>query len=503
LHQSDLFIMAKSTLLLAIDIGSSGAKAGIFDALGCSIAVARQGYDTAGRLPGWQEQEPEVWWGACLKVIKEVCSKIEPAGLAAVCVTGMAPTMVCIDARGQSVRPAPLWSDCRATAEANEVIERTGRQAASFFLSQLLWLKRHEPDNYRRTRWVLQSFEYISFKLTGEVASIALSRESAPWNADEIALCSLNPEQFPPRVCQTGEVFGQLLPDRFSEIGLRTGLPVIAGTVDTFAAWIGTATVRVGQVCCSVGTTSSIALVCDRKHDGSKARIGTMRHVIGDAWVATGPMSSGGLMVDWFARQFYRDVADPFEQVMQEASAVPVGAEGLLALPYLTGERTPIFDSSARGVFFGIAPRHKREHFARAALESVAYAIRDVYDILIETGRATTEVRLAGPLAHHRTWSRMIADMLGQSVLVPVIAQSGLLGAAIIACWGAGKVTSAIDAAETMVRFCETVEPDLKHHARYSQSFGLFRFLYKNLKSSFADLDELTAGPGTRNANGQ
>jgi sugar (pentulose or hexulose) kinase len=272
---------------------------------------------------------------------------------------------------------------------------------------------------------------------------------------------------------------------------------VVAGTVDAFAAWVGTATIHKGILCNTVGTSDGIALVWDQPLRDPKGRVDSMPHVIGRDWIVGGALSSGGITLDWFVRRFYDHVANPFAVIAEEARSIPAGAEGLMALPYLVGERSPIFDPHARGVFFGMAETHTRAHFARAVLESVAFAVRDVCEAIREVGGEIEEVRVAGGAAHSDVWSQIKADVLGRRVLIPEIPDSGLLGAAIVAGWGVGQFDHLSDAAEKMVRFRAELEPNPEHHARYTQLFECYRGLYAHLKDDFAKMAELMREAGT------
>jgi xylulokinase len=199
------------------------------------------------------------------------------------------------------------------------------------------------------------------------------------------------------------------------------------------------------------------------------------------------------MLVDWFARQFYGGIADPIELITQEASSVRAGASGLLALPYLAGERSPIFDPHARGVFFGIAETHTRAHFARAVLESVAFALRDMYEVIREIGGEIGEARLAGCVARNPIWGQIVSDILGRRVLIPAVADAGLLGAAILAGYGVELFSTVEDAARRMVKLRSCLEPNPENLERYDGSFELYRNIYTHLKDDFVKGSKLSA----------
>jgi xylulokinase len=474
---------------IGVDIGTSGIKAGIFDVEGRSVGHSSASYRTDSPRSDWAEQNPGDWWSACRSSIKEAVGETRSEQIQGISVVGLSPSLVCVDAQGEAVRPAPIWSDRRALKESSEIIEVMGPGGAFSLLPLLLWLKRHEPQDYSRTRNALDSFAYLSFKLTGQVTLIRTAFE--PPSQEAIQSLGLDPGLLPARQCRPGETIGPLLPDIAAEIGLQAGTPVIAGTVDAFAAWIGTGTVTKGILCNTVGTSDGVAIVWDRPLPDPLGRVHSVEHITRQDWIIGGAMSSGGMMLDWFVRNFYKNDRNPYEAASQEAGSVPAGADGLVALPYLAGERSPIFDPQARGVFFGISDAHTRAHFARAVMESVAFAVRDVTEIIVELGAAVGEVRLAGGGARNPTWGQIKADVLGRRVLVPEVLDSSLLGAAIIAAWGVGTFSDLVMASKSMVRFDVVLEPNSRNHDVYARLFDFYRGLYAQLKSQFARLSEI------------
>jgi gluconokinase len=199
-------------------------------------------------------------------------------------------------------------------------------------------------------------------------------------------------------------------------------------------------------------------------------------------------MSSGGLFLDWFARQFSGSDRQPFDAIFKAADSIPVGANGLIALPYLTGERAPIFDPRARGVFFGITPAHTRDHFARAILESIGFALRDLCEAIVEIGGEIHEVHLAGAAARSRVWAAIITDTLGKRTLIPEVAESSLVGAAVLAGFGVGRFETIESGTQSLVKFRTSLEPNPESHAKYSQLMELYRNLYAHLKDDFNSL---------------
>ncbi len=481
--------MSAGSLLLGVDIGSSGAKAGVFDSSGQLLAKASAAYPTNTPRPGWVEQDPNAWWAACCRAIREVAARVETQQIRGVSVVGLSPALICVDERGKVLCPAPIWSDQRSVAEIRQLTERLGPFAAFSTLPRVLWLQREEIERYRQTCHFFESFDFISFMLTGEAVTVLPSGLPSPWSREDILDIGLDVQKFPSCLSPLGEVIGGVTPSAATETGLPAGLPVVSGTVDAFAAWVGTATLRRGELCNTVGTTDGVALVWDRALEDPLGRVQSMPHIVESegkrGWIFGGAMSSGGIMLDWFVRRFYEQVRDPYRVVSEEAASVSVGADGLLALPYLVGERSPINDPDARGVFFGVGERHRRSHFARAVLESVALAVRDVCQVIQEAGGEISQIKVAGGASRNDVWNQIKADVVGKPVLVPSVSDSSLLGAAIIAGWGSGVFGNLSEGAETMVQYRARFEPNLIHHAHYTELLQFYRDLYRHLKDDF------------------
>lgn len=487
--------MSTGNLLLGIDIGTSGVKVGVFDTEGHLMARAVAKYPTIIPQPGWAEQDPVAWWSASQQAVIEVVGQVEAGQIQGISVVGLSPALICVDEEGEVVRPAVIWSDQRAEREIAELTAQLGPFVGFSTLPRALWLYKNEPQDYQRTSSFFESFDYINFMLTGEVASVLLSGGRPPWVAEDISGIGLDAHKFPVRSCQLGEVVGELDPEVARGLGLTAGVPVVAGTVDSFAAWIGTATMNKGEVCNTVGTTDGVAIVWNEPLQDVSGRIQSMPHIIDSSddngWIVGGAMSSGGIMLDWFVRRFYDHVADPFQRVNEDAASVTVGADGLIALPYLAGERSPINDPHARAVFFGIGEHHHRQHFARAVLESVALAVCDVCEVIEEAGAEISQVTVAGGAARSDVWSQIKADAIGKPVFVPVVTDSSLLGAAIIAAWGVGIFPNISKGAKTMVKLRACFEPRPEEHAAYTQLLSFYRNLYQHVKEDFAELGHL------------
>jgi xylulokinase len=478
----------KPEYLLAIDLGTSGVKAGAFDLEGEIIGSAKEVFPTKSPRPGHVEQNPQDWWTACIQAIRQVAPR--GSRCHAICVTGMAPTLICMDERGQVLMPSPIWRDRRDVLEQSEISAAVNQPRVDKALSWLLWCKRIEPAIYRQTRWILQSYEYLGFRLTGNVAATALDHQTNQSFRRAVERADLDVDKLPPRVLLPGEPVCGLSAEVAADLGLDRGVPVIAGALDAFVSWIGTATFRKGQACNTAGTTNSLGVVCDRPLVDAQRRIGSLPNILTGAWVLAGATSTGSNVIDWLIRAFYGSEDGAMNRLFAEAFTVDAGADGLIALPYLDGERAPLHDANARGVFFGVTGKHGRPHFARAVVESVAFAVRDVMAVMEEAGAAIDEIRVAGPAGQNLGWSQIRADVLGKPVVIPEVAESGLLGAAMIAGRSVGAFADLETAAERMIRCRVRLEPNAESHARYNRVFAIYRDLYRHLQEDFARLNE-------------
>jgi xylulokinase len=473
--------------LLAIDLGTSGVKVGAIDLEGRMLGFVKETYPTANPQPGYYEQDPRDWWAACTKAIRQVLAFPLPSagegtgvrGPRAVCVTGLAPALVCVDEHGQPLMPSPIWRDRHDQAEQAELSAATNQPRVDKVLSWLLWCKRRRPEVYAKTHWVLQSYEYLGFCLTGISAAIPLVSTIHQSFRQAIERAGLDVGKFPDRVALPGDRIGTVSPEVADALGLDRDVPVIAGGMDAFASWIGTATLRKGQACNTAGTTNSVGIAWDQPLVDPQRRVGSLPNVLVNNWTLAGATSNGSNVIHWLIRVFYGSADDAMDRLFAEAMTVSAGADGLIALPYLEGERAPLHDPHARAAFFGITSSHGRPHFARAMLEAIAFSVRDVMAVLEEIGATVEDVRIAGPAGQNLAWSQIRADVLDKPVIVPEIGESGLLGAAMIAAIGVGAYADVEKAAAAMVRQRARLEPNTGNHERYTLAFEVYRDLQR------------------------
>lgn len=476
-------------LLIGVDPGTSETKAGLFDLEGNLLHLARREYPIlTGADPRRAEQDPETWWKAVCEALREIVHDVDAGDLAALCVQGQGPSLVMIDEKGRSLSNTILWMDTRTIAERDELSKRLEVPVSPFAsLPQAMWLKRHRAEAYRQARWFLTSWDFISYRLCGRAASSILA-SFHPFPPQELSAAELPASLFAPAV-EAGQLIAGLTPQAARETGLPEGLPVIAGTHDGMATFIGAGLVDVGRAADVNGTSGGLALCWNGPIEE--------RGIFSTAWIHPGEHIVGGAMATLGkALNWYRDlVASPetsFHDLIEGAMTTPPGADGLIFLPYLAGGRAPIWDPQAKGVFFGLTLQHTRHHLARAVLESVAFAIRHLAERLFEAGARVGEMRVCGGQAQSASWNQIKADVTGFPVAVPQVVEAALMGAAVLAGVGAGLVPDITAGANQMVRINSVLEPDPKRHQHYTRLYRVYERLYPDLYDAFHQLDEIT-----------
>ncbi len=493
-----------SDLFVGLDLGTSAIKVGLFDMAGRLWSLGRQEYPLYSPHPGWAEQEPEAWWDAACAALHEVTatSGADPGRIVAVGLSGQAPSQVLVAADGATLGRAILWSDQRAGAEAAWLGERITPQQAqawtgSAFISgvtqppaRLLWLMKHRSDDWERCEAVLQPKDFIALRLTGCMATDRNSSyglfnpTTGRYHGDYLALLEVEPEKMPPVVAPS-EAVGEVTLEAAAASGLRVGTPVFSGTIDAWCDIIGCGGVAPGCAVDVAGTSEVVALVTDRPAEGDGVHSAWLAD---DLYWVGGPMQTGGAALAWLARGFYGGGVG-FEELEADASSVPPGASGLLFLPYLEGERAPLWDASARGAFVGLTGRHTRAHCARAVYEGVAFA---VHDILARSEAAAgirpAALRVSGGGSRSAFWNQVKADVIGRPVQQMAVSDAACLGAALIASVGVGAFDRLTAAAEAMANPVVLFEPRMSHTTKYDDLFATWRELYLALRPTFLRL---------------
>ena len=490
------------TYVIGIDSSTTATKAVLVDTSGSvlGIGVYEYGYDVP--RPLWSEQEPGLWWEGTVAANRSVLSTAGVAGsdVVAVGLTGQMHGLVLLDDAGKVLRPAILWNDQR-TGEACDEIRRaigperliaiSGNDALPGFTApKLLWVRDHEPDVWRRIAHVLLPKDYVRLCLTGEYAldkadgagTLLFDLAARDWSGEILEALGIDPGWMP-RTFEGPEITGSLTADAAAATGLRAGTPVVAGGGDQSANAVGVAAVSPGIVALSLGTSGVVFATTDAPLRDPRGQVHAFCHAVPGRWHLMTVMLSAAGSLRWF-----RDALAPgvgYGDLTREAEMVPAGSDGLLFLPYLTGERSPYPDPLARGAFVGLTVTHDRRHMIRAVLEGVAFGLRDGLDLMIAAGMpAPSQVRASGGGIASALWRQILADVLDSEVATVSTTEGAAFGAAILAAVGAGWYEEVVDAAEALVVVTPAASPGADR-ARYAMAHERYRDLYPALAPTF------------------
>jgi xylulokinase len=480
---------AHEPVILGLDLGTAEVKAGLVTLDGRVLALARSGYELDRRGGhGWAEQDPGAWWSAVVSAVRALRAG-EIGEIVAIGVDGHGPTLVAVDRRGEATRPAITFLDSRASAEADELAAATGvRGWALGGLPAALWVERHEPDVAEATCWYLTTWEWLAYRLTGEAAASLVPDQLVP-DPGRVSDAGVPADRLP-RIARTGEVVGSVTETAAAALGVRAGRPVVGGTVDAFSSYLGAGLLEPGDAYDPGGSAGGFGVYWDRPVEVPGAFVTPAplagRFSVGAAMAAT------GRALDWYRDQVLVDTI-AVDALLAEAAATPPGADGLVFLPYLAGERSPIWDPEARGVLAGLTLGHGRAHISRAIIEASALAIRHVAEPMLAAGVRVTEMRVCGGPARSRFWNGVKADVTGFPVAVPAVLETAVLGAAILGAVGIGEHRDVRAAIEAMTRIESRIEPTLALAPLYDRLFEAYRALYPATASLLRPLQELSA----------
>jgi xylulokinase len=497
-------------LLLGIDAGTSSVKAVLLDLRGNLCAVGQAEYPLHHVRPGWVEQDPEAWWEATCRAIRETLTKV-PHGaerVLAMAVSSQGPTLLPLDRSGKPLRPAMIWMDRRAEAEAarlrklvgaEEIHRITGNRPDAFYVAaRLLWLRNHEPEVLRRTWQFAQVNGYLNYRLTGRLTmdpahAVLLQLRNyvtGGWCAAVCSACGVEPAQFP-EVLEGHRVQGEVTVEAAAASGLRAGTGVMAGTVDSPAAALEAGVAEPGIAVEMTGTSTVVIIPNDRGL--TEPALIAMPHALPGIHLLLGAMVSSGGCLRWFRDQLGQPEAqaamehgtDAFDLLTQQAARVGPGSEGVIFLPYMMGERSPLWHANARGVFFGMSLATSRGAMVRSILEGTAFALRHNVEVAARAGAEVREMRSVGGCSRSDVWNQIKADVLGIPVLIPRASVGSPYGAAILAGMGAGAFPDIGKSLAEMVHLERRFEPDPANHERYARTYRVFRDIYDHLKGDF------------------
>jgi xylulokinase len=481
-------------MLLGLDLGTSSVKALLMAEGGAILGEGSSSYAVRAPRPGWAESTPEDWWAAVLEATDAAVGWRGPE-VTALGLSGQMHGVVLVDEVGLPLRPAVLWADARSDAELaayrrlDEDLSRrlANPPAVGMAGPSLLWLRDHEPDAYTSARWSLQPKDWLRMRMTGEVATEPSDASATllydlladDWAYGVVENLGLRTELLAPLV-SSASVAGTLEGEAAGELGLREGLPVAAGAADTSAAMLGTGLLRLGPLQLTVGTGGQVVTLKESPEADPKGRTHLYRAAVPGLWYSMAAIQNAGLALEWVRRV----LSVSWKEVYEEAFAVPPGSGGVTFLPYLSGERTPRFDPSARGAWTGLGLDLTRGHLLRAALEGVAFALREALEALEDLGIIAPELRLAGGGtggSAGEPWRQLLADVLGRP-LWPLPDEISSVASARGAAFLAGLASGVYPAAEDTLPLTPEPESVIRPgEPAYETAYERYRVLYPRL----------------------
>jgi len=509
------------TYLIGIDIGTTGTKTLLIDEGGRIIESTTVEYPMATPRPQWAEQDPEDWWQATVESIQEVLGRsgIRRDELAGLGLTGQMHGMVLLDAQGRVLRPCIMWNDQRTGAQCAWIMDTIGRERfleltlnpalPGFTAPKIIWTREHEPDVFARAAKVLLPKDYIRYRLTGVYATEVSDASGTAlfdvarrtWSQPVLDALGI-PGEWMPECTESPVVSGHITAQVADQTGLPVGLPVVGGGGDQAAGGVGNGIVEPGLVSVTLGTSGVLFAYTDEPRRDPEGRLHTFCHAVPGKWHVMGVTLAAGGSFRWFRDtlgQMETHVGrlsgvDPYQILTAEAAEAPVGSEGLLYLPYLSGERAPYPDPNARGVFMGLTLRHDKRHIIRSILEGVVYSLRDSLEIFRAIGVPIGQVRASGGGARSPMWRQILADVFGTELVTINMTEGAPYGAALLAGVGTGVYGSVPEACATAIRVESRLEPIPANQLLYDEYYAVYRSLYPALKPAYDALARIAQG---------
>lgn len=499
-------------LLLGIDIGTSGCKMTVFSRNGIEVCSSTEVYPVYYPMPGCIEQEPDDWWNAVCHGTKKLITQnaIDPADIAGVGVGGQSWAAVAINSQGEVLARNPIWMDTRSEAICQRLSESVGINdifrisgnslKAQYTTGKIIWYKENMPDIYKRIDKILQSNSFIVYRMTGVVSQDisqgyglhCFDMRKGCWDYDLCKQLGINKNMLPD-ITLCHDVVGHITQNAAVSMGLREGTPVVAGGLDAACGTLGAGVIRNGQTQEQGGQAGGMS-ICLKEYRADPRLILSF-HVVPDRWLLQGGTTGGGGVVRWFDEQFGFEERQKAKETGSSSLALldrlaetaPAGCDGLLFLPYMAGERSPIWDEKAKGVFYGLDYSKTRAHMARAVMEGVAYSIRHNLEVAQCAGATVGTMRAMGGAANSHFWTQMKADITGKPIEVPASDTATTLGAALLAGVGVGAYRDFEDAVSQTVKVRRIHKPSGVHREIYERGYNTYINLYSSLKGLMAN----------------
>lgn len=484
-------------LYVGVDLGTSSVKLLLMDEAGDIKNIAMREYPLYFPKPGWSEQNPEDWYAAVVDAMKELTKDCDKSQIDGISFSGQMHGMVILDENDQVIRPAILWNDGRTQAECDYLNKEIGREKISSYIAnmaltgftapKLLWVRKHEPENFAKIKKVMLPKDYIAYMLSGihctDVSDasgmILLDVKNKCWSKEMLEICGLKEEQMA-KIHESYEVVGNITEKAAKELGLSTQVKIIAGGGDQAVAAVGTGTVGNGKCSVSLGTSGVVFISTDKFAVDSENALHAFAHADGK-YHFMGVMLSAAASSKWWIEE----ILATKDYKTEEGAVTKLGENNVFFLPYLMGERTPHNNPNARGTFIGMTMDTTRADMTQAMLEGVAFALRDSFEIVKSLGVNIERIRINGGGAKSPLWCKIIADVLDVKVDKINSSEGPAFGAAILAAVGCGKYASVEEATDKLVKVVKTTEQDPQEVELYNKKYDIFRQIYPSLKDMY------------------
>jgi xylulokinase len=507
------------SIFLGIDIGTSGTKTVAINERGKILGEATSLYPSYHPKPLWSEQDPEDWWQATIKTVRGVVkqAKLKAADVAAIGLSGQMHGSVFLDKQNRVIRRALLWNDQRTAAECDELERRAGGRAelirmvanpalTGFTAPKILWLRNREPRHFDKTAKVLLPKDDVRRRMTGEFATdvsdasgmLLLDVARRDWSSELLGKLELD-RSLLADCYESEEVTGKLTKEAAKALGLSTECVVVGGAGDCAAGAVGNGIVSRGTLSTSIGTSGIMFVHSDTVQVDPAGRLHTFCHAVRGKWHMMGVSLSGGGCLQWFRNRLCqaeiaaakKSKVDPYTLLTDEAAKIAPGSEGLIFLPYLSGERTPHADPDARACFIGLTLAHSRGHMVRAIMEGVSYAMRDSLAIIQELNVPVRQIRASGGGSKSALWRQIQADVFGQKVATINAEEGPAYGVALLAAVGAGAFKNVEEACSATIRVVKETAPNRQAKTYHDAAFPIYQGLYRSLKEDFKRISAL------------
>ena len=481
-------------LYIGVDLGTSAVKLLLMDETGDVKRIVSKEYPLLLPQPGWSEQNPSDWWDKTLEGLQELTEGFDKTQVAGLSFGGQMHGLVILDDKDEVIRPAILWNDGRTSEETDYLNETIGKEQltrytgniafAGFTAPKILWVKKHEPDNFKRIAKIMLPKDYLAYRLSGVHCTdysdasgmLLLDVEHKCWSKEMLEICDVKEEQMP-KLYESYDVVGNILPELADQLGFSKDCKIVAGAGDNAAAAVGTGTVGAGKCNISLGTSGTIFITNDSYTVDSKNALHSFAHADGN-YHLMGCMLSAASCNKWWME----DILKTSDFAKEQESIQNLGDNHVYFLPYLMGERSPHNDPAATGAFVGLTMDTKRSDMVQAVFEGVAFALRDSMEVAKAQGICITESTICGGGAKSDLWKRMIASILNINIRTVVVEEGPAYGGAMLAAVACGTYQSVEEAVERIVKVSDVIMPEPALVEKYEKRYATFRQIYPQLK---------------------